>query len=244
MIACRKSGGGDDDDGTPKSRSGCARRARQADWTVLVHGLCAAIIALTTLRILPALAACLVSVCFLQSPVLRTLSRGLFRFLGLRGGHRSAKPNAGNSGTRHGGRRRSPLAPQAPSTSGDGVPPPAPLSTNGDEVPPPTHPSTSGGDVLPRSPSTNSSPVVKRSLRLLMPVMRGIQRSIVIRPKRSRRSSLRRCRDNVSKATVTTVTACDNIITKTVETVSSYRADNDAAHHCGQYLQCATKEHR
>jgi hypothetical protein len=47
----------------------------------------------------------------------------------------------------------------------------------------------------------------------------------------------------VSKATVTAVTACDNVITKTAETVSSYRADDDAAH-CGQYLVCATKEHR
>ncbi|XP_026813408.1 uncharacterized protein LOC113553989 [Rhopalosiphum maidis] len=220
MIACGISGGdGGGGDDTPKSRSGCGRRARQTDWTVLVHGLCAAIIALITLRILPALAACLVGVCFLQSPVLRTLSSGLFRFLGPRG-RRSANPNGGGIGTGRGGRRRSSLEPQAPSTSGDEVP------------------STSCGDVLPRSPSTNSLPVVKRSLRLLVPVMQGIQRSVVTRPKRPRRSSLRRCRDNVA-----TVTACDNIITKTVETVSSYRADNDAVH-CSQYVVCATREYR
>uniref|UniRef100_A0A2S2NIQ6 Uncharacterized protein n=1 Tax=Schizaphis graminum TaxID=13262 RepID=A0A2S2NIQ6_SCHGA len=234
MIACGKSGDDDDDDdGTPKSRSGCARRTRQADWTMLVHGMCAAIIALTMLRILPAFAACLVCMCFLRSPVFRTRSCGLLRLLRVRG-RRSAKANDGNIGTGHGGRpapRRSSLAPQAPSTSGD-------------EVPPATPPSTSGGEVLPRSPSTNSLPVVKRSLRLLMPVMRDIQRSVVIRPKRSRWSSLRRCRDNVSKSTVTTVTAyCDDIITKTVETVSSYRADNDAVH-CSRYLVCATREQR
>lgn len=237
MIACERS---DDDSCTSAKPSGGCSAKRQADWSVLFHGLCAAVIALTVLRILPALIACLVSVCVLQSPGLRTLSSRLFRLLGLRGRSRSAEANGSNV---DGGRSvslRNQLAqppPPAPSTNGSDVPP-----TNGSDVPP----TSDDDDAPPRPPSTNGRvalPLVRRHLRFLMSVMRSVQRFIFVRRKRSRRSS-RRCRDAASRArTVTTVTACNNIVTKTVETVTGFRTDNDLAVHCGQRYS-ATREQR
>ncbi|XP_025193566.1 uncharacterized protein LOC112593400 [Melanaphis sacchari] len=229
MIACKRS----DDDGTAKSGSGCAHRTRQAEWSVLSHGLCAAIIALTALRVLPTMAACLVSVCFLQSPVLKTLSSSLSRFLGMRG-RRSSQANGSDVGVGHGGRpvsRKCLLAP--PSTNYSDTLPPVP-STSGDD-----------DDVPPRSTPTNGRgtlPLVKSSLRLLKSVMRGAQRSVVDRPKRSRRSSRPRCRDTASKGAVTT---CNDIIAKTVETITGYRVNDDFVR-CTQrqYLTCTTREQR
>jgi len=150
--------------------NGCVEQARQADRSVLMHGLCAVTIALATARVLPAsaftaitaLAVCLVGLRVL-SPVLRTPSCSLFRFSGRPCGRRSAEANVIID---HGGR----------------------------SVPPAT--TTSG-------------------LRLLMRVMRGVQRwGIFIRPKRSRRST-RRCHDTASRS-VTTITSAE-----TVETVTS-----------------------
>lgn len=171
MIACE---GSAEDDG-----SGGAERARQAaDWSVLLHGLCAATIALATARIVTAavfnaLVACMVGVCVLP-PVLRTLSCGLFRFGGPRG-RRSAKTNVidddDDGCPRDGGGDRP-------------VPQRRPLATP-----------SSGGDAL--------SLAVRRGLRLLTRTMRGVRRSVVVRPKRFRRSA-RRCRDTGSRDTCST----------------------------------------
>lgn len=233
MIACERS---DDDSCTSAKPSGgySAKRARQGDLSVLFHGLCAAVIALTVLRILPALIACLVTVCVLQSPGLRTLSNRLFRFLGLRGRGRSAEANGSNVGV--GGRfvslRNQPASPPPPSSA---------PSTNDSDVPP-----TSDDDAPQQPPSTNGRVallLVRRHLRFLMSAMRSVQRFVFVRRKRSRRSS-RRCRDTASRArTVTTVTACKNIVTKTVETVTGFRTANDFAVRCSQRYS-ATREQR
>jgi len=166
--------------------NGCAKRARQADRCLLLHGLCAVTIALATARVLPAsaftaftvLAVCLVGVCVLSS-VLRALSCSLFRFSGPRGRPRNDDRSVS---------QRRPLAPPATTTS--------------------------DGDTLP---------LVKRGMRSLSRVMRGVLRSIVVRPKRSRRST-RRSHDTASRS-VTTITACT-----TVETVTATRAGNDYVH--------------
>lgn len=223
MIECERSddddggGGGAEESGLLQMWSaaesggcgagnGCSKRARQADRSVLLHGLCAVTIALATARVFPAsaftaftvLAVCLVGGCVL-SPVLRALSCSLFRFSGPCS-RRSAEANAINHGRpRNGGRsvsqiRRS-LAPPATTTN--------------------------GGDALP---------LVKRGVRLLSRLMRGVQRSIVVRPKRSRRST-RRCHDTTSRS-VTAITA-RTTITDTVETVTATRAGNDYVH-CSQ----------
>jgi len=204
MIECERS---DDDDNAESSGrgsgNGCLEQApcgRQADRSVLLHGLCAVTIALAAARILPAsaftaltaLAVCLVGVRVL-SPVLRTLSCSLFRFSGPCG-RRSAEAKA--IGNRNGGRSVPQRRPQAP-----------PATT------------TSGGDALP---------LVKRCLRLLMRVMRVVQRwAIVIRPKRSRRST-HRCHDTSSRSVTTCSTTAE-----TVETVTGSWAGNDYVH-CSQ----------
>ncbi|XP_050054461.1 uncharacterized protein LOC114125331 [Aphis gossypii] len=207
-----------------------AKRSRQADWSVLFHGLSAAVIALTVLRILPTMIACLVSVCILRSPGLRTLSSRLFRVLGLRCRCRSAEANG------LGGRSVPPRNQLAPSSS-----------TNGSEVPPTSDDDDDDDDddVPPRPPSTNGRvalpPLVRRYLRFLMSVMRSVQRFAFVRRKRSRRSS-RRCCDTASSArTVTTVTACKNIVTKTVETVTGFGTDNDFAVRCSQRHDATTE---
>jgi len=219
MIACERS-----DDGSctsAKPSGGCsAKRARQADWSVLLHGLCAAVIALT--------------VRIMQSPGLRFLSSRLFRLLGLRG--RSSPAEANDSNVVAGGRSvslRNQFAPPPPSSA---------PSTNGSDVQPT---SDDDDDALPRPPSTSGRvalPLIRRHLRFLMSVMRSVQRFIFVRWKRSRRSS-RRCRDIASRArTVTTVTACKNIITKTVETVTGFRKDNDFALRCSRRYSATRKQ--
>ncbi|XP_022179921.1 uncharacterized protein LOC111040349 [Myzus persicae] len=187
------------------SGNGCVEQARcsgLADRSMLLHGLCAATIALATVRFLPSfttLAMCLVGVCVLAL-ALRMLSCSLFRFRGPCG-HRSTKANAHNNDG-------------CPSNGGPSVPQRRPLE--------PLDTPTSGGDALS---------LVKRGLRLLMRVMLGVPRSLVIRPKRSRRST-RRSRDTASRATVTvtTVTACSTTTTKSVGMVTVSRAGNDYVH--------------
>ncbi|KAL4143305.1 hypothetical protein QTP88_005651 [Uroleucon formosanum] len=222
MVECERSddddgGGGAEESGPLQMWSaaessgcgagnGCAKRARQADRSVLLHGLCAVTVALATARVSPVsaftaftvLAECLVGVCVL-SPVLRALSCSLFRFSGPCG-RRFSEANAIDHGRpRNGGRsvsqRRRPLA--SPATT------------------------TNGGDALP---------LVKRGVRLLLRVMRGVQRSIVVRPKRSRRSTCRY--HGTASRSVTTITA-RTTVTDTVETVTAIRAGNDYVH-CSQ----------
>ncbi|KAL5241671.1 hypothetical protein ACI65C_009081 [Semiaphis heraclei] len=186
MIACEGSADDEGSGGTerfgPQSPQQLQRIMRQAaDRSVLLHGLCAATIALATARIVTAaafnaLVACMVGVCVLP-PVLRTLSScGLFR-LGGPCGRRSAKASAIDDDDDDDG---------CPCRDGGdrSVPQRRPLATP-----------SSGVDAL--------SLVCRRGLRLVMRAVRGVRRSAVVRPKRFRRSA-RRCRDTGSRDTTVT----------------------------------------
>ncbi|XP_003246249.1 uncharacterized protein LOC100569913 [Acyrthosiphon pisum] len=184
--------------------NGCAEQARcerHADRSVLLHGLCAVTIALAAARILPAsafTALTALAACLVGFRVLSPVLRTLSCSL-FRFCGPCGRRSAEANAIDHGG----------PRNGGRSVPqrrPPAPPATT-----------TSGGGTLP---------LVKRGLRLLMRVMRGVQRPFVVRPRRSRRST-RRCHDTASRS-VTNVTA-----TETVETVSGSRAGNDYVH-CSQ----------
>jgi len=112
--ATAESGGGG---GSGADCGGCSVRARlQADRSALLHGLCATAIAAAAARVMlvATITAYLVGVCGL-SPVLGTLSRGLFRFLGLCGRRSTEASAIGRGCPRNGGRS---VPRPVPSTSG------------------------------------------------------------------------------------------------------------------------------